>query len=186
MIIKVNRGPQFREGKVVLPFFLLFIFILFTLAALFVEGPLFGLVFIPFDLLLIFIVLDIRGVDIDMEKKIVKSYRMMMFYKIGNWVSMKNFESIRMDYKSYFIKHIAFYSVLTGASSSPVFIEKNDNFTVYLVNKKIGGSIVLLEGPDYFDLKSQGIKLSEKLGIPFKMGVQRKPIHPPNRPQRRR
>lgn len=129
-MIKVSNGPQFRQGKVVLLFFILIVLLLFTVGAIVMEEFAIGSLFLLIDAASLGWILDIQGFEIDKRRKSVRKYKAFLFWKTGDWVSLKDYYAIHVDLNSYLIKQISFYRPLTTIGGSSIYYEKNLNYCV--------------------------------------------------------
>lgn len=166
--IKIPKGPQFRGGNAVFPFFIVALFILIAIVSV-VQGA-FSMFFIllPLIVFLINFILDFQGVEIDKEKQLVRIYKLDLFWISGQWQDLNMFYEIGLKHETYTIKEWTPYTNMTTRGRNNT--SENVGYARFLItleNKNTSQNIILAERQEYSKAKSKSLILSEKIGLPF-------------------
>lgn len=162
-IITYSRGPQFRGGGTAALFFFLLALIIISIAGI-VNGEYnFALVLSPFILLLSFFIFDIRGTQINLDKGLVREYKLFLWFKMGKWKNYNPFNLIMLKYVSHQIDTADFSKGRFGGTATEV----HGIFTVFLTNQEETNSIVTAEFSEYHNALNFAYRISEELNLPL-------------------
>ncbi len=157
-MITLPQGPQFRKGKAAALFLILFVFIIYAAYLISVVDIYELTIILPIIIILSFIILDFQGIEIDKSKGLIRRYKVMLWVKYGKWYNIESFHSIYLDYETYNIKSVSFYSESNYSN------EKNGHFIVKLLSSNIN-NIVLAEKHNYKEASIFANSVSTNLKI---------------------
>jgi hypothetical protein len=122
----ISRGPQFKGiistlGLIIFPFVLLFGIFAFAKVSF-----LAGIVSLLISAAAFFLFLDVRGVQIDLEKKLIRNYRQYIIWKFGEWFPMEKYNSIHLAKDTFYVRNMVPGIGLMGGSSGATKISTFD------------------------------------------------------------
>ena len=161
-IISISKGPQFRNGKSAGLVVLLVLMFFVLLTAIIQVWIIHMLILIPIMVVVIFTMLDIRGIQIDKKKGLIRSYKLHIFGKYGKWVNFTLFNTIYLDYETYKLKHTSYYR---NPYRSSTHIQ--GHFVVTLINNDEKKNIVLAQKPTHKEAIEFARSLLNKIKLPF-------------------
>lgn len=148
-LLNYSQGAQFRGAKSIF-FFLLGLGLLIFFIAFLVRGYYFeaGLCFslVPFCLVM---AADLRGIEVELEKNLLREYRIRPWGKRGRWVDFSGYTSLKLDLATYSI----FYEDLAEGTEKGYSVEQHRHYTVELMHSSPEKTIVLRELADYKEAK---------------------------------
>lgn len=146
----ISRGAQFKGfvsllGLIIFPFALII-----GIAVMVVDSPFSGIIPLLISAAAFFLFLDVRGVQIDLEKKLVRNYRQYVIWKWGEWQPLGKFQSVQLARDTVYLRNFQPGRGMSGRGSA----SKISTFDVLLVSDT---EDISLEG----DFKKEKILLSE-------------------------
>jgi hypothetical protein len=145
----ISRGAQFKGfvsliGLIIFPFALII-----GIALIIFEGILPGLLALAISAAAFFLFLDVRGVQIDLTQKLVRSYKQYIIWKRGEWKPLANYHSLQLSKDTVYLRaQIGTIGAGRGSAS------KISTYDVLLVSQE---EDMALDG----DFKREMILLSE-------------------------
>lgn len=161
MIETISRGAQFKGfvstiGLVIFPFALITTVFTFIFASAVV-----GTVALLVSAAAFFLFLDVRGVQFDYEKKLVRRYKQYIRWRWGEWMPLEEFGAVHVVKDTF---HIRSSSDGRGGRIATSTIS---TFDVVLISAYEGGPGVLLSE---FEKQSEAVefmnKYATKLALP--------------------
>lgn len=162
-ILTFSKGPQFHGGRTALIFLILLAFLFISIAGCVQGEYLPALILFPFILVLSFFIFDIRGTQIDIERELIREYKLFLWVKFGKWQNYKPFNLILLKYISHQIETADFSSGRFGKTATEV----HGIFTVFLTNPEDTKRLVMAEFAQYRHALHFADRLSETLNLPF-------------------
>lgn len=95
--IRIPSGPQFRNPLAILLFFILLILIFSGITTLLTGAILFFLLQSLVLILVLSLILDFRGIEINRERMMIRSYRQLLWFRYGKWIPLQQYVSLRLQ-----------------------------------------------------------------------------------------
>lgn len=148
-VIKISKGPTLKYGLVgLLTIIGSGVFAYFFSFLLAIPGFYLGLVRM----------LAIEGVVIDLKKGKVQSYFSFLFFKVGPWHNISNYNKLVLTVYS----SSSAYS-LVGVANQTI---KTKSYDTCLVDS-VGKMLIIDENSNYYEALEYAEELAEKLELPF-------------------
>ncbi len=163
-MITISYGAQFRNAKATWLFLLFVLIAAFSVASLVQGQVMTGFILLVSALLLIIYTLDIKGVQIDLEKDLYRIYTITVIGKYGKWQPYEGYEKITIKYDSFKVNTASF-----GGARAQTIAENHSRFVVELTHSTgIQGALFIREEQKYNNAQAYANEISEKLSLPIK------------------
>lgn len=93
-MLRLPHGAQFSNRGGIVGFFLAIFLLVISISLMVQSSFLLGFVFLLFCLPIIAFVADLRGIEIDLKKEKIRSYRSFWGYRYGTWLDLKGFTTL--------------------------------------------------------------------------------------------
>lgn len=177
-IIKISRGPQFRNGNAAIPFFIILFLIMGFVLAIIDSQWITGVILSFIITVLSLYVLDIQGVEIDTKGNRIKEYKLQVWGRIGKWQNHQAFEQLSLNFDSYFIRNYTFYTKLTTPGGKGISYDKDGRYLVVLDLPNTEKNIVLKESDNYNNALKEIRIIAKKLTLPYHDSIKNKTYKP--------
>lgn len=159
----ISRGAQFKGflstmGLIIFPFALIL-----GIVGVLKLGVLMGIAFLLLSAAAFFLFLDVRGVQIDMDKKLIRNYKQYVVWKYGEWTSLEKYHSIHLAKDTFYVRHPMPGRGLMGGGPNATRIS---TFDVALVSEIPEDHVLLSEFEKHADATAFLHKYAEKLSLP--------------------
>jgi hypothetical protein len=160
-VIVIPQGPQFQaKGGTFAAF--IFIGCLTFFIALLIKGSLLGsFIFLFLAIILFFYFIDVRGIEFNSEKQLVRQYKSFLWFKFGYWNDISNYKSIHLVHANYKVMDSSFF--INGDPSTSHF------YKIFLENVEDSRSIFLAEYKNYHHAERICKKLSHATGLELRI-----------------
>ncbi len=134
--INIPAGAQFNSPLSLLLFFVV-LFLLFFSVKSAAQFHIFDFIFSFLGLFISFVfMMDYRGVEIDISKRRIRSYRQFLFLKWGSWFLLEEYTELRLK---------AAYGRVRGAKVNSCKSYSQTYYDVVLISKNNTKNIILKE-----------------------------------------
>ncbi|TVR37529.1 MAG: hypothetical protein EA392_12535 [Cryomorphaceae bacterium] len=156
----VSAGPQFMGGKSA-AFFLVFLtFLIVGLVVLFSGKWEWGMLLLAMAFVLAYYMLDIRGIQFNLDEWKYRAYVLRPWGKEGEWKSYQSSHFLELKHEFYTVKTVS----IQGRYSIPVE-EKHWRFALYLIRPDEAEPIMVFESQDVLEIVPLARSVADKTGL---------------------
>ena len=177
-IILISRGPQFRNGKAALLFFLNMFLIILLVMSLIDLMLITTFILLPIIAALSIYILDIQGVIIDKENNQIKDYTLQIWGRVGKWGKYSGYHQLNLKFETYVIRNYTFYTRLTAPGGKGISYDNDGRYIIVLEHSDSRKNIILHESDNYNTELLKTRKLAIKLGLSYHDSIKRKTFKP--------